>query len=497
MNPRFFPELDRRSCHAAMAEHSVPFNTNQLHLNERRLAENGSPSGSDEDPAGYQVYSSVHKMDTEGEDDPNASLTSQTLNADGTPKRPMNAFMIFARRRRPQVSAENQSMRTGEVSKILSREWNAMELCEKQFYLDQAKLLKDNFNQKYPDYVYRRRPNNSRKRRKADGGNNFSSDQQNVADAAEDYSASSAEYGDISPVDMTDNDSSRYGGGNHDVRYPNPSGDSTGNPYPDAPSRAGSYSSSDVSPYRSLGDKRGSYVSSTSRGLDHSAPHYHPYLPPHHHAPSSSSSYYSEPDSTGETWTSAVRDDQSRLQMPSWPQGGQDQSSVAAGEDAQRAYTSQAPTSHGWVGATASDSMTSSGTSGVPTFGFPTLNSPFYPGPSDGQDGFPSSTGPAVTVPPQNYSTVTPVQGSALQGRSNTTFEGRGYSSHASVQPSYSVSSMTSYPQQPRNAALGLANSSGPPLSGYSQVGPATISAGPGVANASQMRYWMREKVDH
>lgn len=61
-------------------------------------------------------------------DDSSNPLTSQTLNADGTPKRPMNAFMIFARRRRPQVSAENQSMRTGDVSKILSREWNAMNL---------------------------------------------------------------------------------------------------------------------------------------------------------------------------------------------------------------------------------------------------------------------------------------------------------------------------------------------------------------------------------
>jgi hypothetical protein len=54
------------------------------------------------------------------------TLTSQTLNADGTPKRPMNAFMIFARRRRPQVSAENQSMRTGEISKLLSKEWTTM-----------------------------------------------------------------------------------------------------------------------------------------------------------------------------------------------------------------------------------------------------------------------------------------------------------------------------------------------------------------------------------
>ncbi|KAH9846173.1 hypothetical protein C2E23DRAFT_854104, partial [Lenzites betulinus] len=61
-------------------------------------------------------------------DDPYLALTSQTLNADGTPKRPMNAFMIFARKRRPQISAANQMMRTGDVSKILSKEWNSMEM---------------------------------------------------------------------------------------------------------------------------------------------------------------------------------------------------------------------------------------------------------------------------------------------------------------------------------------------------------------------------------
>lgn len=59
------------------------------------------------------------------------ALTSQTLNTDGTPKRPMNAFMIFARRRRPQVSAENQSMRTGEISKLLSKEWTTMPMVSK------------------------------------------------------------------------------------------------------------------------------------------------------------------------------------------------------------------------------------------------------------------------------------------------------------------------------------------------------------------------------
>jgi HMG (high mobility group) box len=74
----------------------------------------------------YLPFATYHLMKLI--EDPNTSLIAQTLNTDGTPKRPMNAFMIFARRRRPQVSAENQTMRTGEISKILSKEWNAMGL---------------------------------------------------------------------------------------------------------------------------------------------------------------------------------------------------------------------------------------------------------------------------------------------------------------------------------------------------------------------------------
>ncbi|CAE6372999.1 unnamed protein product [Rhizoctonia solani] len=111
--------------------------------------------------------------DDDAEDyDSNVQLRSQQLNSDGTPKRPMNAFMIFARKRRPMVSSEQPTMRTGEISKILSKEWSEMSKEDKQFYLDQAKKLKDTFNTRWPDYVYRRRPNNSRKRRKAGGTSN-------------------------------------------------------------------------------------------------------------------------------------------------------------------------------------------------------------------------------------------------------------------------------------------------------------------------------------
>jgi len=41
---------------------------------------------------------------------------------------------------------------------------------EKQYYQDKAKKLKDTFNLRWPDYVYKRRPNNSRKKRRNNPG---------------------------------------------------------------------------------------------------------------------------------------------------------------------------------------------------------------------------------------------------------------------------------------------------------------------------------------
>ncbi|KAG8987862.1 hypothetical protein FRB90_003100 [Tulasnella sp. 427] len=100
------------------------------------------------------------------EDFDDDEILKQGLNSDGTPKRPMNAFMIYARRRRPEVSQDYPSLRTGEISKLLSKEWSSMSQDKKKTFLDLAKKLKDRFNIAHPEYVYKRRPNNSRKKRK-------------------------------------------------------------------------------------------------------------------------------------------------------------------------------------------------------------------------------------------------------------------------------------------------------------------------------------------
>ena len=120
---------------------SSPSSFNQSFKTERQ-DERASLSGSED--GNYPLYGDIHKSEADIEgaftvypvvdcfltffsiEEANVALTSQTLNADGTPKRPMNAFMIFARRRRPQVSSEHQAMRTGEISKLLSKEWVSM-----------------------------------------------------------------------------------------------------------------------------------------------------------------------------------------------------------------------------------------------------------------------------------------------------------------------------------------------------------------------------------
>ncbi|TFK48019.1 hypothetical protein OE88DRAFT_592605 [Heliocybe sulcata] len=183
----------------ALATSAIPAHDQPASEHIRRMR-NDSFSGS-EGSAGYSPYA-CSKHDLDASEDMHAALTSQSLNADGTPKRPMNAFMIFARKRRPEVSAANQTMRTGDISKILSREWNAMDMSDKQFYLDQAKKLKDNFNAKYPDYVYRRRPNNTRKKRRTDGGVNRLPDSSSL-DGGEDYMGST-DWEDHSPVEGED-----------------------------------------------------------------------------------------------------------------------------------------------------------------------------------------------------------------------------------------------------------------------------------------------------
>ncbi|CAH7681132.1 hypothetical protein PPACK8108_LOCUS13694 [Phakopsora pachyrhizi] len=72
---------------------------------------------------------------------------------------------IFSRHRRVAIQAIDTSLKNTEVSKRLGQIWNKLPAKDKLHYLELAKSHKDEFQKKFPDYVYRRKLNNTGKRR--------------------------------------------------------------------------------------------------------------------------------------------------------------------------------------------------------------------------------------------------------------------------------------------------------------------------------------------
>nr|XP_009940937.1 PREDICTED: transcription factor SOX-30 [Opisthocomus hoazin] len=76
----------------------------------------------------------------------------------GHVKRPMNAFMVWARIHRPALAKANPTANNAEISVQLGLEWSKLTEEQKQPYYDEAHKIKQKHREEFPGWIYQPRP---------------------------------------------------------------------------------------------------------------------------------------------------------------------------------------------------------------------------------------------------------------------------------------------------------------------------------------------------